>query len=185
MEQDRRVRKTQKALKDSLIYLLDTKPINRITVTQLCDLADVNRSSFYKYYTDVENMMENIEDELLEVFWEQVNICMKIPDNGLSQIIQIIYTHRELYRHINHSKGRTRFLNKFFTAVWSDFAEIINIKYSIPENEKEFLYSFITMGYIGIIERWLEHDFKESVQDVTMLCERLSNVLINEYTRGR
>ena len=54
MSQDRRVRKTQTAIKDALITLLEKKRFEEITIQEISDLADVNRSTFYTHF--IENM---------------------------------------------------------------------------------------------------------------------------------
>lgn len=69
---DRRVKKTKRLLKESLFKLLEQKSVNRITVSELTRLADVNRSTFYFYYKDVYDMFEQIQDEVYEVFAEEV-----------------------------------------------------------------------------------------------------------------
>ena len=70
--EDRRVRRTKKALRDSLFKLLEKKSINQITVTELTGLADVNRSTFYLYYNDVFDMMEKIQEEIYSVLTKNV-----------------------------------------------------------------------------------------------------------------
>ena len=65
MKDNRRVRMTKKLMKDALLELLEQHPLNRITVTDVCRSADVNRSTFYAYYTDVETLMLEIEDDVL------------------------------------------------------------------------------------------------------------------------
>ena len=60
---DARVRYTQKVLKDSLLQLLEKKPINKITVKEVCELAELNRATFYAHYTDCLDLLESIENE--------------------------------------------------------------------------------------------------------------------------
>ena len=50
MEENRRVRMTKRLLQDALLELLEEKSLEKITVTQVCSKADVNRSTFYAYY---------------------------------------------------------------------------------------------------------------------------------------
>ena len=50
---DRRTQYSKRVIKESLLELLQEKPLNKITVKELCDRADVNRSTFYAYYTDI------------------------------------------------------------------------------------------------------------------------------------
>lgn len=65
---DRRVKRTKKLLRDSLFTLLQTKSINEITVTELTEIADINRATFYFYYTDIMDMLDQIQNEAYELF---------------------------------------------------------------------------------------------------------------------
>ena len=49
MKQDARVRYTQKVLKEVLLQLLEQKPVNRITVKEVCERAELNRTTFYTH----------------------------------------------------------------------------------------------------------------------------------------
>lgn len=59
---DRRVRKTKAALRAGLIKLMQEKSIREITVRELVDEVDINRSTFYLHYTDIYDMLNKIED---------------------------------------------------------------------------------------------------------------------------
>lgn len=61
---DRRVKRTKRALREALFELLDKKSINQISVTELTDIADVNRATFYFYYEDTVDMLEQIQNEV-------------------------------------------------------------------------------------------------------------------------
>ena len=62
---NQRTRLTKMLLKNSLIKLLYKKPIYQISVSELCSTAELNRSTFYKYYGNVQDLMKEIEDETL------------------------------------------------------------------------------------------------------------------------
>jgi len=61
---DRRVRKTEEQLVKGLTKLMKTKSIKNITVRELADEVDINRSTFYLHYKDIFDMVEKIENEL-------------------------------------------------------------------------------------------------------------------------
>jgi AcrR family transcriptional regulator len=63
---DRRVKYTKKVIKDTFIDLLDKKDISKVTVSEICKIADVNRATFYRYYLDVFDLLEKMEQEFVE-----------------------------------------------------------------------------------------------------------------------
>ena len=63
---DRRVKYTKTALREALVTLMQDRHISQITVKALCDLADVNRSTFYAHYTDPYDLLGQVEAEVLE-----------------------------------------------------------------------------------------------------------------------
>ena len=53
MKENRKIKYTKKVLSESLIELLKTKHISEITITELCENADINRTTFYRHYEKV------------------------------------------------------------------------------------------------------------------------------------
>ena len=62
---DRRIRKTKAQLRRGLARLMQEKSINEITVKELVDEVDINRSTFYLHYTDIYQMLQKIEEEVI------------------------------------------------------------------------------------------------------------------------
>lgn len=57
--------RTEGALKAALLRLLNEKPLRRVTIKELCEAADIYRSTFYCHYEDVESLLATIQDEVL------------------------------------------------------------------------------------------------------------------------
>lgn len=57
---DARVRYTKLVLKNALLKLMQTKPINKITVKEVCELAGLNRATFYAHYGNCFDLLESI-----------------------------------------------------------------------------------------------------------------------------
>jgi AcrR family transcriptional regulator len=57
---------TKQLMKDALLELLEKQKLVNITVTAICETADVHRSTFYKYYTDPEDLLRVIERDFLD-----------------------------------------------------------------------------------------------------------------------
>ena len=65
---DARIRYTQSVLKQVLLSFLKEKPMNKITVKEVCERAGLNRATFYAHYSDCFALLESIEEDLLEAF---------------------------------------------------------------------------------------------------------------------
>ena len=66
MGQDARVRYTKMMIQVNFVSLLKQKPLNKITVKEICEAAEINRATFYRYYLDVFDLMEQLEGEILK-----------------------------------------------------------------------------------------------------------------------
>ena len=73
---DRRVRKTKAAIKNAMITLLKTEKLDKITVNQIADVADINRATFYQHFLDKYDLLDQIEQEMIEQM--QINFNEKI-----------------------------------------------------------------------------------------------------------
>ncbi len=62
---DRRTRYTRQTIRDTMLHLMEEKPFRKITVTELCRLAEINRGTFYLHYLDAEDVLDDIIAELL------------------------------------------------------------------------------------------------------------------------
>ncbi|MGI6231202.1 MAG: TetR/AcrR family transcriptional regulator [Tractidigestivibacter sp.] len=63
--ENRKVRLTKSALKDALVELMSERPLEKITVTALCEHADVNRSTFYSHYESLADVVDDLEGDFL------------------------------------------------------------------------------------------------------------------------
>ncbi|MGM9645139.1 MAG: TetR/AcrR family transcriptional regulator [Eubacteriales bacterium] len=65
--EDKRIKKSKLALKQSLIALLDTRPFDDLTVTEICKKADISRITFYAHYEDKYQLVEDIFEDLIRL----------------------------------------------------------------------------------------------------------------------
>lgn len=82
---DRRVLKTKRAIKKAFIQLLGEKELNEISISEISDLADINRKTFYTYYAGVYQLVEELENEVTVMMGEI------IQDETLESILRDPY----------------------------------------------------------------------------------------------
>ena len=64
-KEDRRIRYTRQIIKETFLKLLAKKSFTKITVTELCRIAEINRGTFYLHYYDMEDVLDDILNDML------------------------------------------------------------------------------------------------------------------------
>lgn len=177
---DRRVKRTKKALREALLTLLRDKSINEITVTELTSLADVNRATFYFYYTDLIDMLQQIQNEAYEAF----SAVVKKATVQVSTIDGFTEYAERLFTFCKDNETLVRFIinndvnSKLYTYVQQlMLTNIPNTKEIFGENNPaKYLSNFVITAMIGICIDWLDDGMKVSAHDLAELC---ANVYIN------
>ena len=93
MKTDARVKYTRMVLKKALLELMQHKPVNKITVKEICERAELNRATFYAHYSDCFDLLESIEEELFGQFERSMQSYIHSFDiaglvGGLYRIVQ-------------------------------------------------------------------------------------------------
>ena len=83
---DKRIMKTRKGLKNALLCLLDDHPFEEITVTEICEQARTGRLTFYKYYSDKNELMRDCFQDLQEEIMDRMR---KEGENSRGRLPQI------------------------------------------------------------------------------------------------
>ncbi len=102
MAEDRRKRKTQRAIIRATVKLLDTVPINKLTVNEICAHADVSRSTFYLHYYDATDVIDQVHAEIIASIsnvldkFDYATILVN-PEPFLRQVFDFVSEHLELY----------------------------------------------------------------------------------------
>lgn len=96
IKDNRHVSMTKKIIKDTFIEMLEKKNIQKIYVRELCETADINRSTFYKYYESQYDLLAEMQNDLLI----QIEEKCKNTDNikGLNNILHYLNNNKKCIR---------------------------------------------------------------------------------------
>ena len=75
MSDSRRKQMTRLLFKTALIELMQVKPFHKITIKEICDQADLNRTTFYLHYCDQQQLLDDIINELKDKTAEFISTC--------------------------------------------------------------------------------------------------------------
>lgn len=156
---DRRIRKTKRALREALAELMMKKELHSITIRELSDTADIHRATFYAHYKDIYDLYEQLENALID---EIGAIIVGDPSHTYEELFKDVIDYV-----IDNSKTCRMFLkNRTFLEKISGFLEekYFDIwQYETGQNkvteEWRFLTRYHLQGCLAIIGRWVENDY--------------------------
>lgn len=96
-KEDRRVRYTKAAIRSSFLSLLEEKPLDKISVTDICKRADINRGTFYSHYSDPYDLKNKLERQLVEVLEQQIR-DLHTERLSTAQTLTLLKDNQELCR---------------------------------------------------------------------------------------
>ncbi|MBQ7064865.1 MAG: TetR/AcrR family transcriptional regulator C-terminal domain-containing protein [Firmicutes bacterium] len=175
-KEDRRITMTKRMLKETLIEILKEKDIYRVTIRELCNRADLNRTTFYKYYGSQFELLADMENDFL-------NFLSGAVKNNAGDAVKIITAACE-YLESNLELARLLINNNVDPAFPQKVASLEIIKETIltnlddhrSETEFEYLYNYMTYGAYRVICLWLN---KENREEPRQIAEILANTILN------
>lgn len=177
--EDRRVRKTKKAMMEALTKLLSKKPLNSISVREISDLADINRGTFYLHYRDVYDMVEKLQNEIFEKFNDIVDSHEAEGNDKklfplLVELFNLLADNSELAIVLIGKNGDAAFVDRLKQVVrekcFADAKKMFHIK---NDDEFDYFYYFVVSGCIGIFSTWLNNGMPESASEMATFTETL------------
>ena len=171
---DARIRYTKMVIKDTFIALLKEKPVNKVTVKEICDLAEINRATFYKYYSDPFDLLDKIELEMLS----QLQSNLKTSPRGFREIFIFIMGNiradGERYRTLVSENGDSKFPGRIVSVCYEHITDDLRRQFpGLSPAQREWLYSFSAQGCCGILERWISGGMREDVEEVSDFAQKL------------
>ena len=172
VKQNRKVRYTQAALKDSLIELMKEKSITQITIKELCEKADINRSTFYTHYSDQYQLLHSIEDETLSWVKEAIaGFSGKTEKNDFIMNIEKIFEY--LIENKNHiqvlmsEQGDIDFQRNLLIVIYEQCGTWLADDFVADASKSDRYLVFLINGSVGLIQYWLKNGMKETARDMS------------------
>ena len=176
---DRRVLRTKKNIRQTFLQLLSEKSLTQLTVKELSEQADINRKTFYMYYSNIEEILSELEDELVQklvLVFEKELFEREIFDSYsfFENLNLAIQGDIELYRTLNHSDLLPHLILRAKNALIDVFFR----KYNIPadsDSERYILYAeYAASGILSMYTKWFSNDFHMSLEELTRTAAEIT-----------
>ena len=184
---DRRIKYSKMVLKESLLKLMTDKPINKITIKEICELADVNRGTFYAHYNDQYDLLRQIQDEFadeVKELKEKKETKVMSSVEMITELVSYFGEQRSLCKIIFNTTGDYELINKLMDNAYVSFLDEWRQKLkNVSETQMEMLYMFISNGSAAIIRHWVLGDMEETPKEVAKFIMQVSNYGSNSFVK--
>jgi len=193
--EDRRIQKTKKSLKDALTGLLSRSPFEVITVTELCKEANVSRITFYTYYGDKYELVDDFFHDILLIATDKLNKLQQSsnPDddpvtgycNLLEVIIDIYFDYFDFLQHTQSEESPYLYFSFYWYIMRSiEHLTLLYGKKLQPKHSVKRTTSFLCNGLWGYIHTSrLEHADEKEIREQSK--ELLMDFLACDYFRKK
>ncbi len=181
----RRVAMTHALLKQSLIELMEQKSIRQISIKEICEHADVSRSTFYTHFGSQYELLDSIRKEIIEAS-QQMAAKEKNRDE--------LHTKLLLERHLQYILDHIRMFMAFSSEGAEDYeiprrtmqiillpyvdAQLMRSSPSISAEEYEHTCLFCIFGCIAVVKNWMRNPARLTPRELAEDLMRFINATI-------
>ena len=164
---------TRERLIEAFWSLYREKKIEHITIKQITDLAGYHRSTFYEYFVDIYDVLDQLENDLLKYF--KTNVINKVngelSDDLVKNIANMYDVKGEYLSALLGENGDPYFLNKI-KAITLPF---MNDTFGLSENHlhASYIFEFVSSGIFAVVTHWYKNGKNLPSQELTGLMRSM------------
>ena len=178
---------TAKKMNEALINLIDKKDFEYVTVKEICEMAGVNRSTFYLHYENISDLLAETTRYIIDGFLayfthDKSRLVLNVettPINDLQFIkpeyimpyLSYVRENRRVFKTAVKHLGTLDFDNVYERMFFHIFNPILE-RFNIPANEREYTMKFYLTGITAMVMDWLKNDCRESDEDICRIIIR-------------
>ena len=175
---DRRIRRTRRQIRRALAQLMQQKSASEVTVKELVDLADINRSTFYLHYSDIFDLLGAVEEELFREIRAAVDAhpVSAFEQEGLAfieEVFSILYENREICAALVGPHGDMAFLHRIERMMAENVLPQLQQNFPDRRSSIDYGYAFCTTGAVGLIKHWLAAGCAEPPREMAQQTYRM------------
>ena len=184
---DNRVRFTKAMLHEAILKILETKPIDKITIKEICEEAEINRGTFYLHYNTPRAILKEIENEFIE---DNLAFFSPYMHEGhemshLEELFGCILKNGRICRILMGKNGDPQMLESL--RVMMKDSVVDDWQKEFPDFDREklaYVFDFVFSGAMTLILDWLGGETPIHAEDLARRLDRLGHychLAINEF----
>lgn len=167
---NQRVSITKRLLKEGLLRLLEKKTINKISVSELCQEAEINRSTFYRHYETPRDVLEEITSDQVSLFLSYAASDKNAQNmkGFITQLCAFLYDRKDMVKIFLRNNMEVDFTSIFQT-LSQHFLSAKTVIYkgqAVDSDTLKLLDSFFSAGMYALISQWITEDIHKTAEEI-------------------
>ncbi len=165
--ENQRIRLSKTMLKNALLKLLKEKPLNQISIYEICKTAQINRTTFYKYYGSQADLLQDIETDFFAQLNEDMEDIVEKNPHAMTLVLNYLYDQRKTFCILVQAIPAKDFTAQLFAipSLGQIFQNLVDAS-NYPETEAGYIRQFVQQGAFAVLCDWLEKEDPEPVSEI-------------------
>lgn len=183
---DRRVIKTKRAICNALLELMSQKDLNEITIKEIADTADINRKTFYNYYSGVHQVIDEIENEMvthLEKNLVEIDLKQVIdnPYQFFHRITASVTENMDQFSLMLRGYSNSSLITKTTIAMKEKVQLSLLAKVPVDIDTLDILMEYTYSGMLAVYRNWFNSDRRKPIEEISEMLSLLATAGVNAY----
>ena len=166
---------TKKKIREEFIKILNERPLNKITVKDIASACDINRNTFYYYYTDIYAILSEIFQTELQIVIDEYNDTLSWEESFIVATKFSLQNKTAIY-HVYNSMQKEELEDYLFNVsghVMNRYVEKVSDGISASSGDKKLIASFYQCALTEMVLRWIASGMKEDPDTIIRRIRRL------------
>jgi AcrR family transcriptional regulator len=173
--QDRRVQRTKKSIRNAFLRLLAEKDLEKISVKEIADCADVDRKTVYNYYNGVYDILDDLESDLADDFEkaiESFDFAARDVQDIFIELARLLQMRMDIYS-LLMKIDNSRLASKFMVYLRGKIEQVIGRVGAYSMDKVAVAAEYVTSGMYMAYKHWFNSDRKQPLEEFTLELSRL------------
>ena len=171
---DRRVIKTRRQLKKGLAALMKEKSVNQITVKELVEEVDINRSTFYLHFKDIQDLLREIEENMEAQIKRAIEEHPIVSGNEnafyfIEDMFRVLDEEREISKALIGPNGDMGFIHRIERIIKENSRGTLEKMFPGKKEDLKYFYAFCLRGCLGRVKVWLNEGEEKSPEEMAQM----------------
>jgi len=159
---------TKELIQYTFMEMLNDKPLNKITVKDIADACDINRNTFYYYYSDIYKLLSNIFEIELERVVTESNDTLSWEESFI-EATELTLKNKKAVYHVYNSMRREEIVNYIYEmagSVMGNYVDKVSEGIGASEEDKRLIASFYQCALTEMVVRWVSSGMKGDPESI-------------------